>query len=193
MRRQGTIISWKDNRGFGFIAPAGGGKQVFVHISSFSNHHRPSVDAAVTYRIRADAQGRPHAYQVMFVGEPTKQTVGGTSAVIRALTIGFAFLALVAGLAIAGKLPALILLIDLVASAIAFAVYAWDKSAARKGRWRTTERALHVLGVLGGWPGALIARHVFLHKSRKQAFINVFWGTVVLNCVTLGLILSMAD
>jgi cold shock CspA family protein len=34
MRYQGRIGEWKDDRGFGFITPNGGGPRVFLHISS---------------------------------------------------------------------------------------------------------------------------------------------------------------
>jgi hypothetical protein len=37
MRQQGKISTWKDDKGFGFITPLGGGSQVFVHIKSFKS------------------------------------------------------------------------------------------------------------------------------------------------------------
>ena len=36
MRYQGRITSWKDEKGFGFVTPNGGGDQMFLHISDFS-------------------------------------------------------------------------------------------------------------------------------------------------------------
>lgn len=70
---------------------------------------------------------------------------------------------------------------------ITFAVYAWDKAAARRGAWRVPEATLHVLAVLGGWPGALAAQRALRHKTRKQPFRTVFWITVALNCAALAL------
>jgi uncharacterized membrane protein YsdA (DUF1294 family) len=43
-------------------------------------------------------------------------------------------------------------------SLITFAVYFFDKRTARHGRPRTPEVTLHVLELLGGWPGALLAQ-----------------------------------
>lgn len=66
-------------------------------------------------------------------------------------------------------------------SMLTFIVYAWDKSAARAGRWRIAESTLHLMALAGGWPGALLAQQWLRHKSVKPAFRAVFWATVVLN------------
>ena len=70
---------------------------------------------------------------------------------------------------------ALLYLATSVASIVAYGV---DKSAARYGRWRTPESTLHLLAVIGGWPGALIAQKIFHHKSRKPSFQVAFLCTV---------------
>ncbi|TCS11962.1 DUF1294 domain-containing protein [Caulobacter sp. BK020] len=51
-----------------------------------------------------------------------------------------------------------------------FLVFGWDKLAAIDGRTRVPERLLLLLAALGGSPGALLARPVFRHKTRKQPF-----------------------
>jgi uncharacterized membrane protein YsdA (DUF1294 family) len=70
-------------------------------------------------------------------------------------------------------------------SVVAFLIYGEDKSAAEQGRWRTPESTLHVLALVGGWPGALVAQRFFRHKTTKQPFRIVFWITVLANCVGL--------
>jgi uncharacterized membrane protein YsdA (DUF1294 family) len=100
------------------------------------------------------------------------------------------FVAFVAGSAWAGKLPALVLALYLGGSLVAFTVYALDKSAARNGRWRTRESTLHLLGLIGGWPGALIAQQLLRHKSQKRPFQLFFWSTVLLNCSALLYLLA---
>ena len=93
-----------------------------------------------------------------------------------------------AGLGVAaarGSLPLAVPIVYGAASAAAVVVYAADKSAARREDWRTPERTLHLLALLGGWPGALVAQTVFRHKTQKVSFRIVFWATVALNCSAL--------
>ena len=64
-----------------------------------------------------------------------------------------------------------------------FGMYAVDKSAAKSDRRRVSEGSLHMVALLGGWPGALIAQQFLRHKSTKTSFRQTFWGTVVINVV----------
>ncbi|MCY1358785.1 hypothetical protein D9M69_453280 [compost metagenome] len=64
-------------------------------------------------------------------------------------------------------------------SVVSFALYWQDKHRAQTRSWRTPEKTLHVIELLGGWPGALIAQQVFRHKTRKLSFQLVFWVIVV--------------
>ncbi len=46
----GTITKWNDEKGFGFITPNSGGKQIFIHINEFSREHkRPIQGISVKY------------------------------------------------------------------------------------------------------------------------------------------------
>lgn len=78
-------------------------------------------------------------------------------------------------------LPAWIGLGYLMASAMCFAAYAADKSAARARGRRTPERTLLLLGLAGGWPGAVLAQQWLRHKTAKTSFRLKFWATVLVN------------
>lgn len=92
-----------------------------------------------------------------------------------------AFAAVYLVLAVVGAVPFQVGLAYLGASVACFMAYAFDKSAARAGRWRTSEQTLLVLGLVGGWPGAIAAQQLLRHKTAKPSFQMVFWVTVLLN------------
>ena len=80
-----------------------------------------------------------------------------------------------------------------VTSVVSFAAYGFDKKQACAGGRRVPEQTLHVLALLGGWPGALFGQRYFRHKTQKVSFRLLFWGTVVAHValvvsLTLGLI-----
>ena len=92
------------------------------------------------------------------------------------------FLLLYAYAALALGLPAAVGVAYALASLACFALYARDKSAAaRRGVRRTPERHLLLLGLAGGWPGALLAQQWLRHKTVKRPFRQLFWLTVVAN------------
>jgi uncharacterized membrane protein YsdA (DUF1294 family) len=76
-------------------------------------------------------------------------------------------------------------------SLLSFILYRIDKWAAQTGRWRIPEAHLHLLALLGGWPGALIAQQTLRHKSVKISFRFVFWITVLLNGAALAWLLCV--
>ena len=104
-------------------------------------------------------------------------TSWGTGSTV-ALT-GFAFIYL--GVTLAWG-TTLFLAIGYLGLSLACALAYWrDKTAAKNGQWRVSESTLLMLGMLGGWPGAIIAQQTLRHKTSKVSFRLAFWATVVLN------------
>lgn len=66
-----------------------------------------------------------------------------------------------------------------------YLAYTRDKRAAQTGRRRTPERTLLLLGLIGGWPGGLLAQRLVRHKTGKMSFQVKFWITVVANLAVL--------
>ncbi|QOY95669.1 DUF1294 domain-containing protein [Massilia sp. UMI-21] len=94
---------------------------------------------------------------------------------------------------LAWELPLLVGGAYLALSLGCFVAYALDKSAARKGDRRTPESTLLLLGLAGGWPGAVLAQQCLRHKTSKASFQWKFHLTIVLNLVSflvLSLVLS---
>lgn len=73
-----------------------------------------------------------------------------------------------------------------VASVVTFVAYGWDKLRARRGGWRVAEQTLHLLELLGGWPGALAGQSLFKHKRAKRSYMRWFWVIVALHVIGWG-------
>src|SRR3984957_9724462 len=87
------------------------------------------------------------------------------------------------------------LIVVAVMSLVCFIAYGLDKRRAVNGGRRVSERTLHLMAFLGGWPGALIGQRQFHHKTQKVRFRIVFWAVVVLHvgvvsAVTYALVTS---
>lgn len=107
----------------------------------------------------------------------------------RAFLVAALFLLALWGLTALGRLPLPVLWTYLGMSALAVIMYARDKHAATVDAWRTAESTLHLLALLGGWPGALWARQLLRHKSSKKPFTRIFRLTIATNLATLGYLL----
>jgi len=66
-----------------------------------------------------------------------------------------------------------------VVSMITYSLYAVDKRRAQAGGWRIPEAQLHLMEVLGGWPGGWIAQQRLRHKVVKGSYQFLFWGIVL--------------
>ena len=84
------------------------------------------------------------------------------------------------------KISPIIVGFYLLMGIITYIFYAVDKSAAIHNRWRISENTLHLLSLVGGWSGALLAQIILHHKSSKESFQVIYWITVFLNLVALG-------
>lgn len=194
MRRQGKIAKWNDERGFGFISSSEGGDSVFFHISALPrSDRRPSVNEAVSYTLAFDSHGRPQANDLRFIVSPN--SASPMRQILRsgiAVPIAFAtsFLIALGALAAVGWLEMSWLALYYGASIMTYSCYARDKTAAQNAGRRTHESTLHLMSLVGGWPGALIAQMLLRHKTRKLSFLVGYWFTVIVNCIALGVIVG---
>ena len=187
MQFEGSVRQWNEEKGYGFVKPDIGDQDIFVHIKSFAAHPgKIKVGQRLRFGVESDSAGRKRAVQVLKVRSeqvaerraPRQLAKQGNAG---SLLLIPAFMALCVGLSVFWSLPKFFSLFYLGASVVCFIAYASDKAAAMKQAWRTPERTLHLLSLIGGWPGALLAQQAFRHKTTKPEFRTVFWATVILN------------
>ena len=190
MRLKGKLIKWNGEKAFGFIVPNGGGDHVFIHKSAFSNRQRtPQVNDTITFSVVKDKQGRYCADEATFSGEKQKKKQAKHVNKF-SIYLSVIFLMLMLAALVLGYMPINLVLVYLAGSALTFILYAYDKSKAKRGAWRTPESTLHLFALAGGWPGAAIAQQTLRHKSQKKAFRFVFWLTVIANFCALAWLVS---
>jgi uncharacterized membrane protein YsdA (DUF1294 family)/cold shock CspA family protein len=194
VRMSGVLTNWNDERGFGFVTPAVGGPDVFVHISAFSaSDPRPVEGDEVGYVLEYSPEGKPRAGHATVLAEaprpapPTPAPHPRLSPTNRASRLGYlavlGFIGIAFAVALIRPIPYWVWILYLGMSFATFVAYALDKRAAAAEGWRLSEGSLLALGLACGWPGAVIAQQVFRHKTVKMSFQVVFWVTVVVNVV----------
>ena len=196
VRFEGTLTQWNDERGFGHVQPTLGGEPVFVHISAWpKGAGRPRLQQAVSFEVETGPKGK-RARHVRIVQVRRTQTPSARAVRARWGTATLfalpAFLVVFTVVSVLWRPPMWVGALYGVATALTFIVYAADKAAAARGGWRTSESTLHLLSLVGGWPGALVAQQVLRHKSTKREFRQVFWATVVSNQVCFVVLASPA-
>jgi uncharacterized membrane protein YsdA (DUF1294 family)/cold shock CspA family protein len=188
MRLDGVIKSWNDERGFGFIEPTQGGQEIFVHVKAFRTRaERPKIGQLVSFEVELGAEGKKRARNVEPIravrsrrGVERDTPAQWGTATLFAIPM---FLVLFGMVGVLWRPPLLVAGIYAGLSVITFIAYAFDKSSAASGAWRTPESTLHGLSLAGGWPGALLAQQLLRHKTAKAEFRAVFWGTVAVNVI----------
>ncbi|TXD97137.1 DUF1294 domain-containing protein [Psychrobacter frigidicola] len=208
-KQQGHIKKWQDDKGFGFIETENG-ESVFFHVSEFNARRRPTIGEQVVFTTAQDNQGRMQAKQVQELGFVQQQMAQKNQKIRqrnhqrsnqadfeagqkKRLFLGVAFYAVLILLAFMDKLSWLVVGWYAVIGLVTYMMYAKDKSAAQSGDWRTPESTLHLLSMLGGWVGAMVAQTYLRHKSQKSDFRMTYYLTVVINLAGLLFILAGSD
>jgi len=178
MSDRGTLETWEDEKGYGFIRHETSGKKMFAHIRDFTARHpRPIAGDRVEFIPGADKTGRPCAKKILRPELHSKQHSGG--AVIPILVC--AYLLFLGFQTYRSVFPDELPLVIAVLSLLSYLQYGHDKNLARRHAFRTPEARLHFIDLLGGWPGGWLAQRRYRHKLSKPSFMAAFYVTAFLN------------
>jgi len=73
-----------------------------------------------------------------------------------------------------------------------FIAYGVDKAQARRGGWRMPETWLHILVMIGGFPGGWLGMFTFRHKTRKLLFKVILFAATLVHAVLAAVYLGPA-
>ena len=66
---QGRLIRWQDDKGFGFIKPDNGGKDIFLHINQMKRmKRRPQIGDVIFYKLSYKSNGMAFAVEASIPG-----------------------------------------------------------------------------------------------------------------------------
>ena len=195
MRFQGKIKTWDDERGFGFIEPRDGGEAILVRIADcLMGSCRPKVNQHVSFEVETGPRGdkfagkvEPACAAIPRIPRLDRQPPPWTRVTLLAIP---AFLLLYGLMSLVWHISPWLLAFYLAVSLMTCGVHGLDKWAARVGGKRMPEPVFHLLSLLGGWPGTLIAQQLVPYKPKQAQFRRLFWGTVAINSLAFLLICS---
>ena len=202
MQLTGTVVFWRDDKGFGFVLCDQTGQKLFFHIrDQVAGNSRPEAGDKLLFALGKDKRGRPLASQWRFAEDKAANSTSRTAsqstpdAINQAsqfsLLFRITFLSAVILALLFGQLPYVLPLLYLEASLMTYWLYKTDKEAAiaRHGN-RLTEESLQLYALIGGWPGAYLAQRQLAHKRSKVSFRREFGFVILGNALLVGWLLS---
>jgi cold shock CspA family protein len=85
---KGVLKTWKEDRGFGFIKPDDGGKDIFIHISALKGvSRRPITGDVIYYQIAKDNRGKYKAVNALIEGISIEEDKSGDTSSSKKWTI----------------------------------------------------------------------------------------------------------
>jgi uncharacterized membrane protein YsdA (DUF1294 family)/cold shock CspA family protein len=185
-QQRGVVVMFDAGRGFGFIRPdgtkEGDDKDVFVHVRNVIGHQNLHPGQGASYHLTRTDKGLSaiNVQPGSVLGTPyLKYSLIG---IVSALLL---LLALTTALNRPSSFALWLGMWVIALSLVTFGIYGFDKARAQGGGGRVPEAVLHVLGLLGGTPGAFVAMRLFHHKTSKRSFQAVFWLIVAVQIAAL--------
>lgn len=186
--QRGVLVMWNDQKGFGFIRPQGSDDDYFVHISTFKKGltRRPAIGDDVHFRAGENATKKRATYAHIPAIE-TPHTPSATPFELqprqRSLGVNILIgtpLVLSCYLLLMAKNPIPFFCYWFLSLLVMF-LYGLDKAHAATHRWRVPEVYFHLLELMGGWPGALMAQNDFRHKTRMSSYLWILRGIIAIH------------
>ncbi len=210
MRKQGKVFRWDSAKGFGFIRSPETDQEIFFHIRDYRGNAAPREGEAVWFEeihvggkgprgmgvhpanaVNDSRSGLSTSNRPKNRWQPATSNSQHINSNSESSNSVFILLLILVWVVLLGwgithkRIPVWTLGAIIAVNLMTFSVYAHDKYAAQKSRWRVKEDTLHIFSSIGGWPSAWFAQQTLRHKSRKVEFRRTYWATVFLHFAAL--------
>lgn len=182
----GRVLQWDAAKGLGFVQSELDGARLLLRRADLDSRWRgrePQVGETLRFRPSHDGRRATRASPLASPSPPAAAAAprSARAASSRRLLVVPAFALLLGLLHLQQPLPRPVPVLYGALSTALFLVYGIDKWAARRGSARVANASLHLIALMGGWPGALLAQHIFRHKTAQPAFLRLTWAMAALN------------
>jgi len=162
----GVVVSYDQEKSYGFIRPSSGGQDIFFHVSEFVGRGRVRIGARVDFEVERSSRGykakrvAPAAFalNVSDLGPRMKFAVMA----LAAIALGTASL-------IFGRVEPLVAYL-VACNIVAIGLFGYDKGIAGGTSTRVPEIVFHGIAAIGGTAGILVGMLLFRHKTQKASF-----------------------
>lgn len=193
---RGVVSHWNDEKGFGFIVLTDNPQiSLFFHASAYAyREQRPKLGEAVVLQVEMKGE-RVRARRVLrqeHAHAITESRSYDADQPQILLALSYLIFSLIYWLLLSGySLP--LTITSMINSAITLKLYQKDKKAASNKKFRIPENVLYLSALLGGWPGAYIARYYMRHKVKKLRFSIFLSASMVIHFVGICLYVSYTN
>nr|WP_315184007.1 DUF1294 domain-containing protein [uncultured Albidiferax sp.] len=192
MKKKGKIHHWNTSRGMGFIRSPQTGYDILFRIKDYRGAAAPKEGETVWFDEVTSVHTKPRAIGVSTVSgnadvhsHRPRHYIGRKSSARPFVMLLFLWVVLGVWGVWSYRLPIWLVAAVLGVNLLTVLAYARGQQPARASRWRTPEPILHLLSLLGGWPGAGVAQAILRYRSRKPSFATLYWCTVGLHLALL--------
>lgn len=166
----GVVVHYNEEDEYGFIRSSELDEDVFFHSSDLPEETSPSVGQWASFDCKRTSKGLAVVDVEMGEMEKSPFYKYGLGALI-IFMVGFLALAFWGLSEIAAYFVSV--------NVTTFVIYAVDKGVAGGDGLRVPEKLLHILACAGGSPAAFLGQRLLRHKTRKKAFLRVYWLIVI--------------
>ena len=192
----GEIIQWQPEKSSGLVKVAQLDEPIIFHLHDVEN---PQISPQIGKKVTIQAVYDAHALcwtATKITSEQRQQPMQKQQPISKKSAFSwqgvlFGLVATAVWLLVLAMTERWLIIPTIFMSVISFALFAIDKYKVRHQQWRIAESSLHLMDLLGGWCGGLLAMTALHHKIHKKSFLVIFTITVITHIAVICILHRM--